>query len=91
MLEWIIGRVEETAGAVDTPIGLQPREQDLDLRGLDLDDEARDLLFGFDREGWQAEFSSIGGYLDDYGPRMPVALKTEQERIASMLDQDCGT
>ena len=86
VLEWMIGRVEGTAGAVDTPIGLLPREHDLDLRGLDLDDEARALLFGFDRHAWQAEFAGIGAYLEDYGPRMPTALRLEQRRIAQALE-----
>ena len=85
VLEWMIGRVEGTAGAIETPIGLQPRDRDLDLRGLDLDDEARALLFGFDQAGWQSEFASIDAYLDEYGPRMPLALKREQARIAAEL------
>ena len=42
-------------------------------------------LFGFEREGWRAEFESIGEYLDGYGPRMPQALKDEQQRIAATL------
>ena len=36
-----------------------------------------------DRAGWQAEFASIGDYLDEYGPRMPEALKSEQQRIVT--------
>ena len=55
------------------------------LDGLDLSAEARDKLFGFEREGWRAEFESIGEYLDGYGPRMPQALKDEQQRIAATL------
>ena len=42
-------------------------------------------LFGFDAAGWQAEFASIGDYLDGYGPRMPQALRDEQRRIAAEL------
>ncbi|GHB99726.1 phosphoenolpyruvate carboxykinase (GTP) [Thermomonas carbonis] len=85
VLEWIVGRVEGTAGAVDTPIGLQPTEGDINLGGLDLGEEARSLLFGFDRAGWQAELESIGSYLEDYGPRIPVALMEEQARIAKSI------
>ncbi|HSD15932.1 MAG TPA: phosphoenolpyruvate carboxykinase (GTP) [Thermomonas sp.] len=85
VLEWIVGRVEGTAGAIETPIGLLPREHDLDLRGLDLGDEARALLFGFDQTGWQAEFASIGDYLDGYGPRLPVALGLAHGGIAMAL------
>ena len=90
VLEWMIKRVEGTAGAQDTPIGVLPVQGEFNLDGLDLSDEARDKLFGFDQAGWQAEFASIGQYLDEYGSRMPVALKDEQSRISRSLLQDVG-
>ncbi|TZF91760.1 phosphoenolpyruvate carboxykinase (GTP) [Cognatilysobacter lacus] len=85
VLEWMIKRVDGTADAVETPIGALPREQDLNLDGVQLSDEARDKLFGFDESGWRAEVDSIGDYLRGYGPRMPDALHAEQQRIAAML------
>jgi phosphoenolpyruvate carboxykinase (GTP) len=85
VLEWMIKRVEGEAGAVETPIGHLPVEADLNLDGIALTDEARAKLFGFDPEGWKTEFAGIGEYLDEYGPRMPVALRDEQRRIATAL------
>jgi len=85
VLEWMIGRVKGEANAVETPIGHLPASDDLNLDGIALDDEARSKLFGFDPAGWQAEFASIGEYLAEYGPRMPQALKDEQQRIAKAL------
>ena len=85
VLEWMIKRVTGEAGAVDTPIGALPRAQDLNLDGVAMTAEACDKLFGFDRAGWQAEFASLGVFLDEYGPRMPAALKTEQARILGEL------
>ena len=85
VLEWMIGRVKGEAGAVETPIGHLPTAGDLNLDGVELGDEAREKLFGFERDGWRAEFDSIGEYLDTYGPRMPPALKEEQQRIAAAL------
>ncbi len=85
VLEWMIGRVNGTAGAVETPIGHLPTAADLNLDGVDLSDEAMQKLFGFERAGWQDEFASIGEYLQEYGPRMPQALKDEQQRIAAQL------
>ena len=85
VIEWMIGRAEGRAEAVETPIGYLPADGALSLDGLALDDEAREKLFGFEREGWKAEFASIGEYLEGYGPRMPQALKDEQQRIAAAL------
>ena len=85
VLEWMIQRVKGEADAVETPIGALPAEGALNLDGITLDEEAKAKLFGFDRAAWQAEFASIGEYLDEYGPRMPQALKDEQQRIAGLL------
>ena len=85
VIEWMIDRVKGTAAAVDTPIGALPRAEDLNLDGVGLSDEAREKLFAFDHAGWQAEFASIGAFLDEYGPRMPPVLKAEQTRILDVL------
>ncbi|GAA5078182.1 phosphoenolpyruvate carboxykinase (GTP) [Lysobacter panacisoli] len=85
VLEWMIQRVKGEASSVETPIGHLPAEGDLNLDGVKLSEEGRAKLFGFDHAGWQAEFASIGEYLDEYGPRMPQALKDEQQRIAKAL------
>jgi phosphoenolpyruvate carboxykinase (GTP) len=86
VLEWMIARVNGSADAIETPIGALPRMDDLNLDGVDLSAEARGKLFGFDHEAWRAEFASIGEYLDEYGPRMPEALRAEQARILRALE-----
>ncbi|TXI50870.1 MAG: phosphoenolpyruvate carboxykinase (GTP) [Lysobacter sp.] len=85
VLEWMIGRVKGEADATPTPIGALPRAEDVNLDGLSLSDEARAKLFGFDADAWREEFVGIGEYLDEYGPRMPAALKAEQARILAEL------
>ena len=85
VLEWMLRRATGAVGAVETPIGALPRVEDMNLDGVALTDEARDVLFGFDREGWGAEFDAIGGYLDEYGPRMPERLRQECVRISERL------
>ncbi len=85
VLEWMIARVKGQANAGETPIGLLPGAADLDLDGVGLSEEAREKLFAFELAGWQAEFASIGEYLDQYGPRMPQSLKDEQQRIGGIL------
>ena len=85
VLEWMIKRVDGVAGVQETPIGNLPHEADLNLADVTLSDEAHSKLFGIDHSGWQAEFASIGDYLAEYGPRLPQALKEEQQRIARAL------
>jgi len=85
VLEWMIGRVKGEAEAVVTPIGALPKATDLNLEGVRLTPEAQEKLFAFDRDRWAAEFGGIASYLDEYGQRMPSALRKEQETIASAL------
>jgi phosphoenolpyruvate carboxykinase (GTP) len=86
VLEWMIKRVSGEVGAVETPIGALPRIDHVNLEGVELSDEARAKLFGFDREGWRAEFASLEGFLDEFGDRTPSALRVERQRIANQLD-----
>ncbi len=85
VLEWMIGRVEDRADALDTPIGRLPRAEDLNLEGAALSAEAREKLFAVDREAWRAESENIAAYLQDYGDRMPAALHAERARLAERL------
>ncbi len=86
VLEWMIKRVEGEAGAVETPIGNLPNETDVNLEGVQLSDEARAKLFGFDGEGWKAEFALIGDYLESYGERLPAGLEAIHSAIAADLE-----
>ncbi|RMH88604.1 phosphoenolpyruvate carboxykinase (GTP) [Lysobacter pythonis] len=85
VLEWMLKRVEGKAGSIETPIGHLPKIEDVNLDGVELTPEAREKLFDYDREGWAHELASIGEYLDEYGARMPEALRDEQRRTATAL------
>ncbi len=85
VLEWILNRCKGQAGAHETPIGLLPHREDLNLDGLELSAAALDTLLDVDHEGWARELAAIGDYLDGYGARLPAALKAEQRRVAAAL------
>lgn len=88
VLEWMLKRCEGKASAVETPVGLFPKREDMNLDGLRLSDEARDVLFSYDRDGWKAEMASIGEYLAEFGPRLPAALEAEHQRVAAALEAE---
>ncbi len=85
VLEWIIRRCKGEVAADNTPIGLMPREGDLNLEGVEVTSEAMAALLEVDREAWLKELSDIGHYLDSYGGRVPATLRQEQQRIADRL------
>jgi phosphoenolpyruvate carboxykinase (GTP) len=77
VLRWIIDRCKGKADARDTPIGYLPNAQDLDLRGLEISPAAVQELLAVNPKLWAEEFAGITAYLDEFGERVPQALKAE--------------
>ncbi len=77
VLRWIIDRCKGTAGAVETAVGHLPTTADLDTRGLAIEPEALRQLLEVNRAEWETEFRGIDAYLDEFGARVPPALRGE--------------
>ncbi len=86
VLRWIIDRCEERIPARETPIGNLPFPNDIDTRELDVSAGTIAELLSVDVEHWQAENAHFAEYLDGFGDRVPEALRQEQKRIASELE-----
>ena len=85
VLEWILGRCEGSAGAVETPIGRLPRPQDLNLEGLGIGAEVVRELLSVHVDGWSEAMQGVRDYLAGFDGRTPPALLRECERIADEL------
>jgi phosphoenolpyruvate carboxykinase (GTP) len=85
VLEWMLRRVDETVGAVDTPIGAVPRPRDLDVQGTRIDPAVLSALLEVDPAAWRQELDAVADYLESFGERLPAALRAEQERVAQAL------
>ena len=85
VLKWIVERIEGTAHAVDTPIGLVPMANGIDRDGLAMEDHQLSLLLNVDTAVWRQEAALSGEYLASLGDRVPAALKAEQRRLSQAL------
>jgi phosphoenolpyruvate carboxykinase (GTP) len=85
VLRWMIERCEGKAHAVDTPIGFMPAAADLDTSGLDLAPQNLDALLSVDPDLWRTELTEIGTYLNEYGERIPQALRQELNQALERL------
>jgi phosphoenolpyruvate carboxykinase (GTP) len=85
ILKWMCERVDGKAGAVETPIGLMPKEGDLDLTGLAI--SAADLkeLLRVDANAWKAEISDIEKHFDQFGDRLPERLRRQLNDLGTRL------
>ncbi len=77
VLAWMCARVDGKAGAVETPIGLLPRPEDLDLRGLDIPPEDIRELLRVDVDAWRAELPDIERHFARFGDRLPQRLREQ--------------
>ncbi len=77
VIEWIVRRLEGGANAVDTPIGRLPVTSEFDLDGLELTSDALDALFEVDSASWLAECDLTEEYFEQFGTRVPAALRAE--------------
>lgn len=85
VLKWMCERVDGTAGAKETPIGLAPKDGDLDLSGLDIPESNRKALMNIDLGEWRAEIPDIEKHFALFGNRLPERLRKQLEELRKRL------
>ena len=85
VLEWIMKRAFDEIDAVDTPIGYQPKAEDINLEGLDLSLETLNGLLGVDKELWREEAKGIREYYAKFGDKVPQELMAELNKLEEHL------
>jgi phosphoenolpyruvate carboxykinase (GTP) len=85
VLSWILERCAGRGGASDTPIGSLPRPSDLNLAGLDIAPAALGELLSVDKELWKVEATELHSYMDEFGERIPAALRAELHALEQRL------
>jgi phosphoenolpyruvate carboxykinase (GTP) len=86
VLKWVLERTENGARALETPVGLVPHEEDLDLQGLDAPSDRLAAAFRIDPGEWHAELEAQGEFLDKIGPALPAALREKHRAITAELE-----
>jgi len=85
VLKWMCERVEGKVKARETPIGLLPLEEDLDLNGLSLPVENISELLDVNIDAWKAEIPDIEKHFDTFGSRLPERLKKQFQEFIRRL------
>jgi phosphoenolpyruvate carboxykinase (GTP) len=87
VLKWMCERVDGTAGAKETPIGLMPEEGGLDLDGLDISDDDMAELLNANAESVKEEIADIQAHFDQFGERLPERLTKQLAALKDRLDR----
>jgi phosphoenolpyruvate carboxykinase (GTP) len=87
VLKWIFERMEGTAEAVESAIGLLPSPETLDLNGLDMPPDRIEKLLKVDLDGWLREVPLIREYFRKFGKHLPPALWQEVDALEERLEE----
>jgi len=91
VLEWILGRCDGRAGALETPVGWTPRATDLELRDLPAKPDAVEAALRVDPTEWRHELGLQGGWLDELGPTVPKALRLQHDLLEAAVATAAGS
>ncbi len=86
VVKWIVERLQGRAGGRETPIGVQPRKEDLDLTGLEITDAELEAALKVDVEEWRAELPGIDEWFRRLGA-VPEVLLEQRAGLEERLNQ----
>ncbi len=86
VLDWIIDRCEGEVDAVETPIGYEPKPEDINVEGLDgITTETIADLLTVDNALWAEEAKGIEEFYAKFGDRLPKELNDELNALKARL------
>ena len=85
VLAWIFDRCEGTVDATDTPIGLLPEQDDLNVDGLEIEEAALAELIVGEASAWRNEVPLIEEHFAQFGERLPGELRHQLTTLEKRL------
>ena len=85
VLEWILGRIDGSAGGVENAFGVSPRYEDLRWDGLPFTREQFASVIGIERSAWQQELALHQQLFEQLAYKLPAELPATKARIEQRL------
>lgn len=85
VLKWIVDRLEGRVDAEDTPFGLVPRAEDLDVEGLDLAHADVAQAIAVDADEWRQELPLLQAWFETFGDKLPAEMQAELDKLSASL------
>ena len=86
VLMWILARCEGKADAVETPIGYEPKPEDINIEGLkDITLDTIKGLLDVDVDLWKADVAGIEDFYAKFGSKLPAEMKHQLEALKARL------
>ncbi len=85
VLKWIVERANGRAVSIESPVGWQPRYEDIDWRGIDFPKEKFDEVMDIDPEAWKEELLLHEELFIKLFDRLPKEMVFTRQLILSSL------
>ncbi|GHS92072.1 phosphoenolpyruvate carboxykinase [GTP] [Planctomycetales bacterium] len=86
VLAWIFDRCDGKDNAVETEIGLMPKDGAINTQGLNVSPAAVKEILSVDREGWKKEIKDIREkHYPKFGAKLPPELAAELDKLEKRL------
>ncbi|MDZ4785558.1 MAG: phosphoenolpyruvate carboxykinase (GTP) [bacterium] len=85
VLDWILGRVEGSARAVETPIGYLPKAEYLNMTDLEMKPDILSDLLSISKSDWIEELDSQEPFLASIGEKLPKEIWAEHEALRERI------
>ena len=86
VLLWMLDRCDGKADAVETPLGYEPKAEDIDVTGLDLSSEKIEKLLKVDKEAWKEEIKGIEEFYSQF-PWLPKEVRDSFDKLKSEVEK----
>jgi phosphoenolpyruvate carboxykinase (GTP) len=87
VLAWVFDRCDGKDNAVETPIGLMPKDGAINTTGLDVSAADMKTILSVDVEGWKKEIADIReNHYPKFGNKLPKELVKEMEGLEKRLN-----
>jgi phosphoenolpyruvate carboxykinase (GTP) len=84
-MEWMLGRIEGTAGGKDNVFGVSPRYEDMHWEGLSFSQEQFDSVISIDTAAWKQELTLHAELFKQLEHHLPGELPATMARIENSL------
>ena len=86
VLKWMLDRIHDRVEGRETPVGIVPNADEIDLAGLDLSKDATRAALAVQPDEWKAELESAGEFFKQIGRTMPKELEDRRKAILAELN-----
>lgn len=85
VLMWILARCDEKVDAVETAIGYEPKPEDINTEGLDIDSNVIKDLLSVDKDLWKKEAKGIEEFFKQFSDKLPAEMKIQLNNLKDRL------